>query len=296
MADATTGQANLSGSASVGGRAAPQSVAAGRYDKLSICNQALINTSSRPVVNAEDGTDEWTVASSAFDQWLDIRMDERTWNWATILSGPLQRTGDSCYPGYGDVFAKPTNCLFLANIWRADLASLIQPAWLGTPSREYDNLPPALDYKIIGDAIHTTAANSIGNDGSPAQTTGDFKAPTADDPDEFLPDFLGGGTVPNLSIPGGETSIIALYVPFPTQGQPWSVLFVASLRLAVEAQLLASLNEDMSAAMQRAKMSEDYLEKAIARDEQQEPRKVAFRSHLIERRRGRYYGGGAGGL
>ena len=295
MADGTTGQADLTGAAT-SAAGSKQAVAPGRYDKLKICNEALINTANRPSVSGDDGTDEWTVASSAFDQWLDIRMTERTWGWATMVSEPLARIGDSSYPGYADAFQKPPSCLFIANVWRSELAALVQPAWLGTPSREYDNLPPALDYKIIGDAIHTTATNSIGGDSGPAQTTGDFLAPTAADPNEFLSDFAGGGTVPDTAIPGGETSIIALYVPFPGAGQPWSTLFVASLRLAVEAQILFSCNEDAQAAQLRWKLSEDYLERAIAREDQQQPRKVAFRSHLIERRRGRYYGGGAGGL
>ena len=64
----STGQANLAGGATT---TAPQSVAAGRFDKLTICNQALINTANRPCVVPDDGTDEWVITSSAFDQWLD---------------------------------------------------------------------------------------------------------------------------------------------------------------------------------------------------------------------------------
>lgn len=290
MADAnSTGQADLTGGATTA--AGPQqAVAAGRWDKLKICNEALVNTGNLTVTDVNGGSDEWRVASSAFDQWLDVQMDERTWNWATVLSDPLQRIGDSRYPGFADVFRKPQNCLFLANVWRADLAALIQPAWLGVPSRDYDALPPALGYRIIGDAIHTTATGSLGGNDGPAQTAGDFLAPTVSDPNEFLPDFAGGGTVPNVGVPAGETSIVALYVPFPSQGQPWSVGFVAALRLAVEATILFALNEDQAASMARWKMSEDALRRAASRDEQQEPRRVAFRSRLMERRRGRYGG------
>lgn len=131
--------------------------AQGRWDKLTIVNDCLISTANNTVTTADDGSDEWRVASNAFDRYVEELLYRGEWSFATLIYPQLERIGSSSEPGYGDVFAKPQNCLFLQNVWRADLAALVMPAILGAPSSQFDRAPPPLDYIVIGDQIHTTA-------------------------------------------------------------------------------------------------------------------------------------------
>lgn len=228
------------------GATVPQPASPGRWDKLTIINQALINTANNTVAIVDDGSDEWRAASSLFDQWLDTMLYRRDWKFATQISSLLARLGDSPFPGYGDVFAKPVDCLYLVNVWRQDLAALVLPALFGAPSEEYNTEPPPLDYAIIGAQIHTTA----------------------------------------------ELGAICQYVPYSSPQMPWSTGFVAALRLKIEAGLYRSLNEDFSEANRADKEGEAAMTEAAARDDGEEPRRVAFRSRLTERRRTRRYGAG----
>ena len=206
-------------------------------DKLRIINQALINTGNTPVNIGDDTSDEWVTASSAFDQWVEILLYRRNWNFATRLA-TLTRLGDSSWPVFNDVFARPADCMFLIDCYRPDIAALIKipPSYWDWVR---DSRAPELTYKLIGGQIHTNA--------------------------------IGG--------------LVGIYIPFPVGSQDWSIGFEAVLRLKIEATLYRALNEDMTASAQAEKMSELALAEAAARSDQEEPRRVAFRSHLQEARR-----------
>lgn len=223
--------------------------ATGRWDKLSIINEALTNTSNDSVTVPDDGSDEWKVASSAYEQWLLILMADRNWKSVSRISTPLGRVGRSDFPGYCDVFAKPADCMHLMNVWRLDLARLVFPSsFFGTPSELYNTQPPALDYQIIGDQIHTVA----------------------------------------------QCGAVCQYVPFPNTSQPWSTLFVAALRLTIEAACYRSLNEDYAEGNRAEKAAAAMLDRAAAREDSEEPRKVAFNSTMARRRRTPRYGSWGG--
>src|ERR1700744_1087503 len=90
-------------------------------DKLTIINQALVNTGNNQVDVPDDGSDEWEVAASAYDQWVPLLLYRRDWKFATRII-ELTRIGESFYPGFRDVFDKPQDCMFLDNVYRTDLA------------------------------------------------------------------------------------------------------------------------------------------------------------------------------
>lgn len=121
-------------------------------DKLLIINQALINTGNNQVDVPDDGSDEWKVASSAFDQWVPILLYRRDWKFASRIIH-LKRVGDSLYPGFSDVYDKPQDCLFLHNVYRTDLAQMVLPS-LAYVMPDDDVRPPDLEYRIVGDQIH----------------------------------------------------------------------------------------------------------------------------------------------
>jgi hypothetical protein len=88
----------------------------------------------------------------------------------------------------------------------------------------------------------------------------------------------------------GPMGVVAIYIPFPVGAQPWSIGFVATLRLKIEAACLRGLNEDFPEAEARDKKAEDALKLARSRSDGEEPRRVMFRSSILERRRRRSTG------
>jgi hypothetical protein len=78
--------------------------------------------------------------------------------------------------------------------------------------------------------------------------------------------------------------VTALYVP-TTQPAAVSVGFMETLTNEVAAMLALSLNEDATLAAGVKGMAKDELKEARSRDAQQEPRRVPFRSRMLEVRR-----------
>lgn len=212
-------------------------------DKLNLINQALTNTANNNVNVADDNSDEWRIASSAYDEWVPSLLYSHDWKFATQFSASLSRIGDSIYPGFSDVYEKPGDCLYLQNVYRTDLAQLVIPS-LAYGMPEEDTRPPDLEYRLVQDQIHCVA-------------------------------------------PNGAT---AIYTPFPVGSQPWSIGFLASLRLYVETACLRGLNEDYAEAANREKRADAVLALAKSRNDQEEPRRVLFRSTVLERRRRRSAG------
>lgn len=129
-------------------------------DKLKIINQALINTGNNPVNVYDDTSDEWIAADNAFEQNVIWLLGQRDWNFSTEQIS-LVRLGDSNYPGFKDVFAKPADCIQLINVWRTDDQQKLDN-WVKAYSHAMaDVRPPALTYTIIGDNIHTTAPAGV---------------------------------------------------------------------------------------------------------------------------------------
>lgn len=207
-------------------------------DKLLLINQALTNTSNN-TCTVDDASDEWRVASSAYDEQAPLLLYRHDWKFANRFQA-LSRIGDSQYPGFSDVYEKPGDCLMLQNVYRADLAALVIPG-LGYGMPDEDTRPPDLEYRIVQDMIHCV----------------------------------------------GPQGVIAIYIPFPVGAQPWSVGFLAALRLKVEAGILRGLNEDYAEAKTRDEMAESAFALAKSRSDTEEPRRVMFRSSVLEARRRR---------
>lgn len=123
-------------------------------DKLTLVNYALTATGNNPVVVEGDNSDEWRVASSAYDRMLPVVLAKHDWKFQTTIA-PLVRVGDSDFPGFQDAFAKPVDCLHLENVWDAYIAGLIIPYPTVGMLRDGVRAPP-LEYRIIGDLIHCT--------------------------------------------------------------------------------------------------------------------------------------------
>lgn len=93
-----------------------------------------------------------------------------------------------------------------------------------------------------------------------------------------------GGEI-ETSAPGG---LKAKYLAQPSGADSYTATFTAALIAYVASSIYASLNEDLSSAEKTFQFAEGMLQKAASRSDQQENRRVAFRSRMLERRRARY--------
>lgn len=83
-------------------------------DKLSIIAGELAQTGDNIPAAADNGSDEWTVCSPAYDSAVAETIEGHSWNFDTNITA-LVRDGDSPDEVYDDAFAKPNACLHL--IW-----------------------------------------------------------------------------------------------------------------------------------------------------------------------------------
>ena len=107
------------------------------YSKLGILNTCLGLTGNSLVNTEEDGSDEWTVASLAYEAGVSYLLGEHDWKFQTDIA-TLQRIGDADDDHYDDIYRKPQDCLGLVWVKQADYS---------------------LDWKIVGDAIYLTRWN-----------------------------------------------------------------------------------------------------------------------------------------
>ena len=74
-------------------------------DKLTLINRALAATGNNLVNQEDDGSDEWTVASPAYEDALAVLLEEENWGWATKVATltasptpPADTDWDTAYP------------------------------------------------------------------------------------------------------------------------------------------------------------------------------------------------------
>lgn len=83
-------------------------------DKLSIIADELARTGNNIPAVSDDGSDEWTVCSPAFDAAVAETIEAHSWNFDTRIAS-LVRQNASPDDLYTDAFAKPNQCVHL--IW-----------------------------------------------------------------------------------------------------------------------------------------------------------------------------------
>lgn len=215
-------------------------------DKLTVVNRALMRTGNNPVDVADDGSDEWRVASMAFDDWAEQLYYNATFRFTTQIVTISTRVGDSGFPGMQDVYDKPADCLWISAVCRAEDAAQVMPQ-LAHGMPDQDTRFPDFEYRLVNDQIHCVA----------------------------------------------PTGLLMLYVRMPRAGDPWSKGFQSALELYVQADILRGLNEDFTEAERRQARADKAIEFATSRDQNQEPRRVMFRSSVLERRRTRGWGWGS---
>lgn len=84
-------------------------------DKLSLINEALALTGNNLVAVADDGSDEWTACSAAYEAAIEYMLDSHDWKQLTTVA-TLNSTGVAPTDSEFDTaFAKPPDCIHV--IW-----------------------------------------------------------------------------------------------------------------------------------------------------------------------------------
>lgn len=109
------------------------------YDKLSIILTCLGLTGNELVTVEDDGSDEWNVASLAYEAGVRYLLGEHDWKFGTAIVA-LQRHGDSEDENYDDAYEKPPGTLGLIWVKRDGYA---------------------LDWKIVGNKVVCNAASGV---------------------------------------------------------------------------------------------------------------------------------------
>ena len=126
-------------------------------DKFTIIQNALSMTGNNVVAEADDGTDEWNVASRAFDRALTNITARHDWNFATRTA--LLESELTANPSvkYSRAFQPPTDCLQVISVW----------APLPVDAEDFDsNLAPEqaypiTDYEIVAGKICTSRVDPL---------------------------------------------------------------------------------------------------------------------------------------
>ena len=131
-------------------------------DKLGLINQALALCGDNLCNVVDDGSDEWTVGSAAYEAAIEYMLDQHDWKGLTNVV-TLNRTGDSPDDTFTDAYAKVANSIHL--IWV-----------------RLDDVPTI--YAIIGDQICLNASGQppIPPGTTPGVVTAKFVMATNADP------------------------------------------------------------------------------------------------------------------
>lgn len=84
-------------------------------DKLAVINHALALTGSTQVAVEDDGSDEWTVGSAAYESAIEYMLEQGNWNFATAVVELNKVPGAPLDTTFKDIYAKPQDCMHL--IW-----------------------------------------------------------------------------------------------------------------------------------------------------------------------------------
>jgi hypothetical protein len=232
--------------------------------KLDVIDSALVSTGDNVVAVANDGSDEWAVASPAYDRGLAYAMESHSWGYATqtiVLNPsptPPQDTDfDTAYP-------LPPDCVHV--IWIK--------LNLGDPV--VSNAPRLALWKIAG--TPTGPVIVVNSQGGP--------------PPPIPPVVPAQVTMYYISNSGPLTD---------TQfGTPTLIL---ALQAFVMSGIYRGLHEDMAEADKMWLAGEQMLQRARTRYDQQKPKRQFFNSRITATRRIRrpwpriginYWGSGSG--
>jgi hypothetical protein len=218
--------------------------------KLDVINSALAATGDNAVPVADDGSDEWNVASPAYDRGLSYAMESHNWGYATqtivltpSASAPQDTDFDTAYP-------IPIDCVHILWVKIADNTS--------NPSLVAPNTPTLCLWKIAG--TPTGPVIVVNAQGGP--------------PPPSPPVTPAQVTMYYISNSGALCDA--------TFGTPTLVLAFQSFTMA---GIYRGLHEDVAEGDKMWLAGEQMLQRARTRYDQQKPKRQFFNTRITAARR-----------
>jgi hypothetical protein len=209
--------------------------------KIDVINSALAETGNNDVAVADDGSDEWNVASPAYERWIAYVMATHSWGFAvqTIIlqpspTPPQDSDFDTAYP-------LPPDCLFV--IW----------VKINQNNPNTSNQPMLTNYKIAGTPTGPVIVVNARGGPPPPLTT-------------VTPAQI---TMYYVSISGALCDI--------TNGSP---ILVQALVQFVKGGIYQGLHEDIPTANAEYQAARALLQEARTRYDQQKPKRQFFNSRI----------------
>jgi hypothetical protein len=214
--------------------------------KIDIINRALDRCGDNAVAVANDGSDEWTIASPAYDEAIAYLMESHSWGFAMLTIvltaspiAPQDSDFDTAYP-------LPPDCVHV--VW----------VKINQNNPTTSNQPMLTNYKI---AAHPTGTGGYVS----AIVTNAQGGP----PPPLIPVTPAQITMYYMSNAGALTD--------STNGTPTLVL---ALNHFVRSGIYEGLHEDQAAAEKTWMAGERYLQMARTRYDQQKPKRQFFNSRI----------------
>lgn len=110
-------------------------------DKLSLINRQLAVTGNDLVSVADDGSDEWLVASAAYEEAIEYMLDQHDWKQLTTVV-TLNSTGTAPTDDQFDTaYAKPADCIHVIWVRLNDLPVVYQVLTNQIVLNQFGNAP-----------------------------------------------------------------------------------------------------------------------------------------------------------
>jgi hypothetical protein len=217
-------------------------------DKLSLINSALAMTGDNLVAAPDNGSDEWTVASPAYERGLAFSIESHSWGFATLVTpltpspiAPADTDWDTAYP-------LPSDLVQL--IWAKINANT------STPSSSFTNHLTIWGIEVVGGKT-CLVTNAQGGPPPP---------PTPVTPAQI--------TIKYISNQGALAD--------PTSGTPTLILALQSF---VMAGIYRGLQQDPAEGDKMWQAGTSLLQDARTRYDQQKPKRQFFNSRIAAARR-----------
>lgn len=95
-------------------------------DKLGLINDQLALTGNNLCATAEDGSDEWTVCSAAYEQAIEYMFDAHDWKQITTVSTLTASATAPTDDQFDTAYAKPATCVHVIWVRLSDLPVVYQ--------------------------------------------------------------------------------------------------------------------------------------------------------------------------
>lgn len=95
-------------------------------DKLGLINDQLALTGNNLCATTEDGSDEWTVCSAAYEQAIEYMFDGHDWKQITTVSTLAASATAPTDDKFDTAYAKPPDCIHVIWVRLSDLPVVYQ--------------------------------------------------------------------------------------------------------------------------------------------------------------------------